>query len=96
MEREELFSVFISNLSGRISRIELWELFSYYGRVKDVFVRFRRSKPHTFAFVRYQYEWECDRAIVWANDRSLDGRRINMKRAAARRMEGKEGAISID
>ncbi|XVE77016.1 hypothetical protein DITRI_Ditri13aG0028100 [Diplodiscus trichospermus] len=52
--RASLFTVFINNLSRRVSKRALWEVFSIYGRVLDVFINFKSRKPATYAFVRYK------------------------------------------
>ncbi|XVE50486.1 hypothetical protein DITRI_Ditri01bG0166100 [Diplodiscus trichospermus] len=65
--RAILFSVFIDNLSRRVSRGALWEAFSEYGRVVDVFISFYGGghgvKETIFAFVRYKHKSELTKAI---------------------------------
>ncbi|XVE59553.1 hypothetical protein DITRI_Ditri05aG0055200 [Diplodiscus trichospermus] len=79
--RSNLHTVFVNNLSRRVSRSALWEAFSTYGRVTDVFINFRSRKPFTFAFVRYRLEEECKSTIKEGNNRRVDGIFILVKRA---------------
>ncbi|XVF60057.1 hypothetical protein PTKIN_Ptkin08bG0012300 [Pterospermum kingtungense] len=79
--RSRFPTVFINNLSRRVSKSTLWEAFNQYGVVMDVFISFRSSKPLTFAFMRYIWESECHRAVVNGNQRIIDGRIISIRRA---------------
>ena len=69
-----------------MSRGALWEAFSTYGKVIDVFISFqnRRTKNRaaTFAFVRYKNEYELSKAIEFGNNRRIDGRHIKVKKAS--------------
>ncbi|XVF77615.1 hypothetical protein PTKIN_Ptkin14bG0060200 [Pterospermum kingtungense] len=80
--RANLFTIFINNLSSRLSRRVIWEAFNLYGVMVDVFVKFQSKKPFTFAFVRYKKESECVRAIAERDNCRIDGRFIKVKRAA--------------
>ncbi|XVF82058.1 hypothetical protein PTKIN_Ptkin16aG0012900 [Pterospermum kingtungense] len=76
-----LHTVFINNLSCRVSRKVLWDLFNIYGRVADVYIKYSRNRSYTFAFVRYWLDLESKRAIAEANGRCIDGRRISVNKA---------------
>ncbi|XVF88724.1 hypothetical protein PTKIN_Ptkin19aG0073700 [Pterospermum kingtungense] len=90
--RANLHTVWVNNLSRRVSKGSLWEAFNGYGRVVDVFINYHSRKPYTYAFVRYIYEEECRRAVQEGNRRRIDGRLISIKIAAfgwkERRIEG--------
>ncbi|EOY12746.1 Uncharacterized protein TCM_031281 [Theobroma cacao] len=81
--RSSLHSVYISNLSRRITKQGLKEVFDAYGKVRDVFISNRQSqaKVTTFAFVRYKELREMDRACTHGNGRRLDGHYIVVKKA---------------
>ncbi|OMO53991.1 reverse transcriptase [Corchorus capsularis] len=52
----DFFSVFVDNISRRITRANLWKEFSVFGVVVDVFLSTRRRNDDatTFAFVRFR------------------------------------------
>ena len=59
--RSRLFTIFMGNLSKRVSRRALWEAISEYGKVVDVYIPRANNRPakgYTFAFVRYKLEFE--------------------------------------
>ncbi|XWS08054.1 hypothetical protein CRYUN_Cryun41cG0044900 [Craigia yunnanensis] len=73
--RSSLFSIFLGNLSTRVSRSALWEVFLQYGMVVDVYISYatnRHLKDGTFAFVRYKRESEMWRAIEDGNNRRVE------------------------
>ncbi|OMO93018.1 hypothetical protein COLO4_17157 [Corchorus olitorius] len=89
--RSSLFSVFIGNLSHRVSRFSLWDAFSDYGRITDVFIK-KRSKqkgPTTYAIVRYWVEKDAHLALEKANQRFLEGTRIKISKARETRGQGR-------
>ncbi|XVF49150.1 hypothetical protein PTKIN_Ptkin03bG0245300 [Pterospermum kingtungense] len=75
-----LHTIFINNLSYRVSRKVLWDLFNIYRRVADVYIKYSRNRSYTFAFVRYWLDLESKRAIAEANGRCIDGRRISVNK----------------
>ncbi|XVF36337.1 hypothetical protein REPUB_Repub19eG0049700 [Reevesia pubescens] len=83
--RSNLFSVFVDNLSCRVSKNALWEAFCQYGKVVDVYISFAskygKARSYTFAFVRYKFEHEALAAIEEGNRRMIDGRCIVVKKA---------------
>ncbi|XVF66820.1 hypothetical protein PTKIN_Ptkin10aG0068400 [Pterospermum kingtungense] len=92
--RANFHSVFISNLSRRVSKQSLWEAFNACGRVVDVYINFHSQNQHTFAFVIYKWEEDSRNVIVEGNNKVIDalsirvkkvfsGRRVNMVRRRA-------------
>ncbi|KAL4304512.1 hypothetical protein GQ457_10G029590 [Hibiscus cannabinus] len=79
------WTVFIDNLSKRVSRGALWELFSHYGKVSQVFIIMADRKPRyqhsTFAFVRLMAKVGMLRAIEKMNNAKIDGRFITVSKA---------------
>ncbi|XVE67271.1 hypothetical protein DITRI_Ditri08aG0147200 [Diplodiscus trichospermus] len=75
--RASLFTIFVNNLSCRLSKGALWEAFNAYGRVRDVYIHYSakgdRGKKTTFAFVRYKFKSEMFKAIEVGNNRRIDG-----------------------
>ncbi|XVF31576.1 hypothetical protein REPUB_Repub17cG0002600 [Reevesia pubescens] len=83
--RSSLSSVFVANLSKRVSKEALWEAFGMYGRVLDVYIsRFDKEgkiRNVTFAFVRYKFDNEAEKVIEEGNNRKIDGRFIKVQKA---------------
>ncbi|WRX10494.1 RNA recognition motif domain - like 10 [Theobroma cacao] len=81
--RSSLHSIFVANLSRRVTRQGLKDFFDVYGRVRDVFISLKQNpnKTTTFAFVRYKEKWEMERAILQSNGRKLDGYHLMVKKA---------------
>ncbi|OMP00173.1 hypothetical protein COLO4_12837 [Corchorus olitorius] len=83
--RERLHSVFVGNLSRKVTSTALWDAFSDYGKVADVFIKYPkevRGKGHvSFAFVRYWHEAEAETTIVKGNFCFLEGKRIRVTKA---------------
>ncbi|KAL4377916.1 hypothetical protein GQ457_02G007720 [Hibiscus cannabinus] len=79
------WTVFVDNLSRRVSRGALWELFSHHGKVNHVFIPLKNKKPKyrfsTFAFVRFDSEKAMNRAIEKTNKSKIDGKIITVARA---------------
>ncbi|KAK8529126.1 hypothetical protein V6N13_102058 [Hibiscus sabdariffa] len=79
------WKVFVDNLSRRVSRGALWELFSHYGRVNHVFISMTNKKPKyrvsTFAFVRFGSKKAMNLAIEKTNNSKIDGRIITVSKA---------------
>ncbi|XVF13303.1 hypothetical protein REPUB_Repub08aG0197100 [Reevesia pubescens] len=63
----------------------LWEAFSQYGKVMDVYISFYdragKARVATFAFVRYKSRTEMVKAIFEGSNRKMDGRFIRVKEA---------------
>ncbi|XVE91459.1 hypothetical protein REPUB_Repub01dG0011700 [Reevesia pubescens] len=86
--RTTLQSVFVKNLSRRVTKEALWEVFSLYGRVVDVHIPFSirvdKDRNSLFAFVRYKRDFEAKKAIEEGNDRRINGRFIKVQKALPR------------
>ncbi|XVF57147.1 hypothetical protein PTKIN_Ptkin06aG0180600 [Pterospermum kingtungense] len=78
----KLYTVFVNNLSRRVTRSALWEAFEAYGRVADMFISFHSKRPFCFAFVRYRSVDECIRVVRGGNRRRIDGQVIMVKEAS--------------
>ncbi|XVF65630.1 hypothetical protein PTKIN_Ptkin09bG0264500 [Pterospermum kingtungense] len=76
-----LSTVFINNLSCRVSKNVLWEIFNLYGRVANVFINYSSNKSSTFAFVRFWSDLDSRRAITEENGRCIDGWVISVNKA---------------
>ncbi|KAE8716020.1 hypothetical protein F3Y22_tig00110156pilonHSYRG00217 [Hibiscus syriacus] len=76
----EEWTVFIKNLSIRVSRRVLRDFFSPYGQILRIFIpRFLEKssyKSSTFAFVQFAEEGSRKKAIQFVDGKWLDGRRL--------------------
>lgn len=74
----DTFSLLVLNISFRTTADDLYPLFERYGKVVDVFIpRDRRTgDSRGFAFVRYKYADEAQKAIDRLDGRNVDGRNI--------------------
>ncbi|XP_062191790.1 serine/arginine-rich splicing factor SC35-like [Phragmites australis] len=74
----DTFSLLVLNISFRTTADDLFPLFERYGKVVDVFIpRDRRTgDSRGFAFVRYKYADEAQKAIDRLDGRNVDGRNI--------------------
>ncbi|KAG8047787.1 hypothetical protein GUJ93_ZPchr0008g14055 [Zizania palustris] len=74
----DTFSLLVLNISFRTTADDLFPLFDRYGKVVDVFIpRDRRTgDSRGFAFVRYKYAEEAQKAIDRLDGRNVDGRNI--------------------
>lgn len=74
--RRKSFTVYVSNLSLRISKTELEAMFFRSGRIVDSFLPVDRVSglKRGFAFVRFRSTEEADRAVVEGYGRSWGGK----------------------
>lgn len=74
----DTYSLLILNISFRTSADDLFPLFDKYGKVVDIFIpRDRRTgESRGFAFVRYKYADEAQKAVDRLDGRVVDGREI--------------------
>ncbi|GMI97752.1 hypothetical protein HRI_003444500 [Hibiscus trionum] len=85
--RSGVWIVFVDNLSKRISRIALKELFNHHGRVERIFIPMNNSKVKyresntTFAFVTMATKAEMERVIANLNNTKMDGSLVRVFRA---------------
>ncbi|XP_062215445.1 serine/arginine-rich splicing factor SC35-like isoform X2 [Phragmites australis] len=77
-EIRDSFSLLVLNVSFRTTADDLFPLFDRYGEVVDIYIpRDRRTgDSRGFAFVRYKYEDEAQKAVDKLDGRMVDGREI--------------------
>ncbi|XP_068308616.1 serine/arginine-rich splicing factor SC35-like isoform X1 [Pyrus communis] len=77
----DTYSLLVLNITFRTSADDLFPLFDKYGKVVDVFVpRDRRTgESRGFAFVRYKYADEAQKAVERLDGRVVDGREITVQ-----------------
>ncbi|ERN11388.1 serine/arginine-rich splicing factor SC35 [Amborella trichopoda] len=75
---KDTFSLLVLNITFRTTADDLFPLFDKYGKVVDVFIpRDKRTgDSRGFAFVRYKYADEAQRAVEKLDGRNVDGREI--------------------
>ncbi|GFP96871.1 serine/arginine-rich splicing factor sc35 [Phtheirospermum japonicum] len=74
----DTYSLLVLNITFRTTADDLFPLFDKYGKVVDVFIpRDRRTgDSRGFAFVRYKYQDEAQKAVDKLDGREVDGRQI--------------------
>ncbi|KAL5844281.1 hypothetical protein ACOSQ4_010239 [Xanthoceras sorbifolium] len=74
----DTYSLLVLNITFRTTADDLFPLFDKYGKVVDVFIpRNRRTgESRGFAFVRYKYADEAQKAVEKLDGRVVDGREI--------------------
>nr|QMX85232.1 serine/arginine-rich protein SC18 [Dimocarpus longan] len=74
----DTYSLLVLNITFRTTADDLFPLFDKYGKVVDVFIpRNRRTgESRGFAFVRYKYADEAQKAVDKLDGRVVDGREI--------------------
>ncbi|KAH9316340.1 hypothetical protein KI387_024967, partial [Taxus chinensis] len=74
----DTYSLLVLNITFRTSADDLFPLFDRYGKVVDIFIpRDRRTgESRGFAFVRYKYADEAQKAVERLDGRNVDGRDI--------------------
>ncbi|KAL8188984.1 hypothetical protein R6Q57_029504 [Mikania cordata] len=77
----DTYSLLILNISFRTTADDLFPLFDKYGKVVDIFIpKDRRTgDPRGFAFVRYKYADEAQKAVDRLDGREVDGREITVQ-----------------
>ncbi|OVA14195.1 RNA recognition motif domain [Macleaya cordata] len=74
----DTYSLLVLNITFRTTADDLFPLFDKYGKVVDIFIpRDRRTgDSRGFAFVRYKYAEEAQKAVEKLDGRNVDGRDI--------------------
>ncbi|KAL6964284.1 hypothetical protein U1Q18_035341 [Sarracenia purpurea var. burkii] len=74
----DTYSLLVLNISFRTSADDLFPYFDKYGKVVDIFIpKDRRTgESRGFAFVRYKYQDEAQKAVDRLDGRVVDGREI--------------------
>ncbi|XP_040373052.1 serine/arginine-rich splicing factor SC35 isoform X2 [Rosa chinensis] len=77
----DTYSLLVLNITFRTSADDLFPLFDKYGKVVDIFIpRDRRTgESRGFAFVRYKYADEAQKAVERLDGRVVDGREITVQ-----------------
>ncbi|XAR49449.1 hypothetical protein NMG60_11032665 [Bertholletia excelsa] len=77
-EIRDTYSLLVLNISFRTTADDLFRYFDKYGKVVDVFIpKDRRTgESRGFAFVRYKYQDEAQKAVDRLDGRVIDGREI--------------------
>ncbi|OMO98831.1 reverse transcriptase [Corchorus capsularis] len=86
--RLSLHAVYVSNLSNKVSKKAIWEIFNDFGVVVDAFLSNRKQNGSScFAFVRYRFKEESVRAVELGNGRRVDGRQISVRKDTDRKID---------
>ncbi|GAB4838454.1 Serine/arginine-rich splicing factor sc35 [Ancistrocladus abbreviatus] len=77
----DTYSLLVLNITFRTTADDLFPLFDKYGKVVDIFIpRDRRTgDSRGFAFVRYKYADEAQKAVDRLDGRVVDGREITVQ-----------------
>ncbi|KAJ0011135.1 hypothetical protein Pint_33294 [Pistacia integerrima] len=77
----DTYSLLVLNITFRTTADDLFPLFDKYGKVVDIFIpRDRRTgDSRGFAFVRYKYADEAQKAVERLDGRVVDGREITVQ-----------------
>ncbi|XP_061365463.1 serine/arginine-rich splicing factor SC35-like [Gastrolobium bilobum] len=77
----DTYSLLVLNIAFRTTADDLFPLFDKYGKVVDIFIpRDRRTgDSRGFAFVRYKYADEAQKAVDRLDGRVVDGREITVQ-----------------
>ncbi|KAL6329179.1 hypothetical protein AAG906_011640 [Vitis piasezkii] len=78
---KDTFSLLVLNITFRTTADDLFPFFDKYGKVVDIFIpRDRRTgESRGFAFVRYKYADEAQKAVDRLDGRIVDGREITVQ-----------------
>lgn len=79
----DCWSLFVTNLSSRMTTKGVFDVFWEAGPVFDVFFPKDRTSGRSrgFGFVRFKTEWDANRAIQRLDGRVIDGSRIGVQMA---------------
>ncbi|KAK6241371.1 hypothetical protein SCA6_006760 [Theobroma cacao] len=77
----DTYSLLVLNITFRTTADDLFPLFDKYGKVVDIFIpKDRRTgDSRGFAFVRYKYAEEAQKAVERLDGRVVDGREITVQ-----------------
>ncbi|CAJ1936046.1 unnamed protein product [Sphenostylis stenocarpa] len=77
----DTYSLLVLNITFRTTADDLFPLFDKYGKVVDIFIpKDRRTgESRGFAFVRYKYADEAQKAVDRLDGRMVDGREITVQ-----------------
>ncbi|KAH7845818.1 hypothetical protein Vadar_006425 [Vaccinium darrowii] len=91
-------TVFVDNLPHQIRKIWVFNLFSRYGKIKDIFIPNKKSKisGQSFGFVRFFRRDEATFAVKKLNNTWCWNRRLDVKFAKFLKKEGNIGVHGED
>jgi RNA recognition motif. len=89
---ENVFKVFVGNISFQTTNENLKEFFKPAGDVKDANIIKRGNKSLGYGFVSYATEAEANKAVEEFNKKELDGRQINVEIAKTKSPEERRGS----
>ncbi|KAK0603137.1 hypothetical protein LWI29_001756 [Acer saccharum] len=82
--RENLFSIFISNLNPIVDLASLWGIFKPFGKVRDVFLSSKsNSRKSVFTFIRFATLEEASAVASKVNGMHVYGWSISSKLASS-------------
>ncbi|KAI8562171.1 hypothetical protein RHMOL_Rhmol03G0014000 [Rhododendron molle] len=91
-----IFSVFVDNLPIDIRKVWIYNLFSKYGRIRDLYIPNKKSKitRNQFGFVRFGSRTEAQRAADEVNDSWVWGHKLvaNMARFQSQKQQSISGS----
>ncbi|KAK9006318.1 hypothetical protein V6N11_035360 [Hibiscus sabdariffa] len=90
-------TIFVDKVSKRIHKVTVWEAFSVYGEIKDVYIAYwnrkRRLQKFTFVFIRFASRSDMLKAIKEGKGRKMDGFYILVNEARYKKQATLEGRI---
>nr|XP_025640919.1 serine/arginine-rich SC35-like splicing factor SCL28 [Arachis hypogaea] len=97
LERDS-FSVFVDRLPYDISKRELFDRFSWTGRINDIYLsrKMRNGVVYLFAFIRYTTKGGALKAIAEMNHMRIRGSEIFVGEAKYRRDESKGRGAPVE
>ena len=86
--------IFVGNLPIDIKERELEDLFSKYGRIRDIDIK-SPSRPPAFAFISYDDPRDADDAIYGRDGYNFDGLRLRVEisKGDRSRFGGRDGTM---
>ncbi|XP_016207993.1 polyadenylate-binding protein, cytoplasmic and nuclear-like [Arachis ipaensis] len=95
---QESFTVFVDRLPGDISKQELFQMFSWTGRINDIYLsrKTRQGVVYFFAFIRYTTKGGALKAIAEMNGICVRGKEIFVGEAKYRRDDLSKGKVAVE
>ncbi|KAK2717809.1 hypothetical protein QYM36_006567, partial [Artemia franciscana] len=84
--------IYVGDLGNNASKSELEDAFSYYGRLRNVWVA---RNPPGFAFVEFDDTRDAEDAVRGLDGRTICGRRVRVELSSGRRRSGRGGNRNI-
>jgi RNA recognition motif-containing protein len=95
---KEESSVLVTNLTRKINKGHIQEIFSYYGKVNDVKMKFEKSKEGSkhSAIITFSNEEEAEQAVYHMHEGTMDGNKINVGFILVKKNQGWYDIIIIE